>query len=103
MKWLDSHTNPPNPEGQIVYYFGPNIGLWVGHYKYEPNGITQGNGKYIELCPHLFRPLDGHGLVDACDAPFWMPYDEQLERQGWRPIVPHPYTKDLYDGDGNPL
>lgn len=99
MQWLDSHKKPPDPEGQKVYYFGRHIGLWVGYYKFQLNGIHKDNGDYVELCPHLFRPLDGGGLVDACDAPYWMPYDESREASGWRPIVPKQYTKDLYDDE----
>ena len=34
MEWNNSHKNPPQ-SGQKVYYFGPNIGLWIGHYSYE--------------------------------------------------------------------
>lgn len=96
MKWNDSHKNPPK-DGQKVYYFGPNIGLWVGTYNYKLNGITLENGKYIELCPHLFSPSNSFGICDGCDAPYWLEYDEEKESKGWRPIVPENYTKDLYD------
>ena len=96
MKWNDSHKNPPKT-GDIVYYFGKNIGLWVGTYKYIENGITQSDGKYIELCPHLFYPLNSIGVCDACDAPFWLPYEPEHESKGWRPIIPEIYTKDLYE------
>lgn len=96
MEWHDSHKKPPFP-GQKVYYFGKNIGLWVGTYKYEPNGIHKNNGDYVELCPHLFFPLDNFGVVDACDAPYWLPYEEERELSGWRPIIPENFTKDLYD------
>lgn len=94
MKWNNSHTNPPKV-GQIVYYFGPNIGLWVGTYKYEEQKVKH-MGKDVSLCPHLFFPLDNIGVCDACDAPYWLEYDEEREKQGWRPIIPENYTQDLY-------
>lgn len=97
MQWNDSHKNPPK-SGDTVYYFGPNIGLWLGTYQYKVNGITHHKtGEFMELCPHLYFPKDGHGVVDACDAPFWYPYDAEREDQGWRPIIPECYTKDLYE------
>lgn len=96
MKWNNSHTNPPK-HGQKVYYFGKNIGLWVGTYTYEETKIPTIKGKEVELCPHVFRCDDGWGNVDACDAPYWLPYDSKREKQGWRPIVPECFTKDLYD------
>lgn len=102
MKWNDSHKNPPN-SGDIVYYFGPNIGLWVGKYKYEKNGITKSNGEHIELCPHLFTPINDWGIVDACDAPYWLPFDPENESKGWRPIIPEKYTQDLYDKDDDEI
>jgi len=95
MKWKNSHTDPP-VSGSVVYYFGKNIGIWVGYYNYKQNSIKSGD-KTIELCPHLFSPLNGFGLVDACDAPYWFPYSAEREQEGWRPIIPESYTKDLYD------
>lgn len=94
MKWNNSHKNPPE-QNQKVYYFGKNIGLWVGHYKYEEQSIKHKDGSETVLCPHIF--FGGGGYVDACDAPYWMPYDEKRESDGWRPIVPEVFTKDLYD------
>ena len=94
MEWNNSHKNPPQ-QGQKVYYFGENIGIGIGHYYYdEDQHIDTKNGR-IELCPHLFKNVDW-GLVDACDAPFWYPYDEK-RAQSWCPIIPEQYTKDLYD------
>lgn len=95
MDWNNSHNNPPE-NGQKVYYFGPHIGIWVGTYQHKINGVNTNKG-YVELCPHLFYCDDGFGVVDACDAPFWLPYDAERESKGWRPIVPPKYTKDLYD------
>lgn len=87
MKWNKSHTNPPE-QGQKVYYFGENIGIGIGHYRYEENSV---NGQ--PLCPHLFQNVN-FGIVDACDAPYWLPYDEERAK-GWCPIIPEEYTKGL--------
>lgn len=95
MEWNDSHKNPPEV-GQEVYYFGPNIGIGIGHYKYEEQVIKSKKGNPdIELCPHIFTN-NKFGVVDACDAPFWYPYDAERAK-GWCPIIPAIYTKDLYD------
>lgn len=85
-KWRNSHTDPPTP-GQKVYYFGENIGLWVGVYSYEegPEDFP------YELCPHVFSCDDGWGNVDACDAPYWQPYDAKRESKGYRPLPPREY------------
>ena len=103
MEWNNSHKNPPQ-QGQKVYYFGPNIGLFIGHYHYEDRSVysyyydDDGNkvqGKHMELCPHVFTNIS-FGTCDACDAPFWLPYDEE-KAKSWCPIIPEQYTQDLYD------
>jgi hypothetical protein len=98
--WRNSHTDPPK-EGQRVYYFGENIGLWTGTYKYEERGVPgkkkNGVEVYIGLCPHAFYRDDGFGNVDACDAPYWQPYDAEREYKGWRPLPPREYLKGLFD------
>ena len=94
MEWNDSHKNPPSV-GQKIYYFGPNIGIGIGHYTYEDRWLKTKNGTDIPLCPHVFTNVDW-GVVDACDAPFWYPYDEDRAKS-WCPIIPEQYTKDLYD------
>jgi hypothetical protein len=95
MKWNNSHKNPPEV-GQKVYYFGENIGIGIGHYTYEEQRLIMGSGRIdINLCPHIFTNVDW-GVVDACDAPFWLPYDEE-DAKSWCPIIPEEYTKGLYD------
>lgn len=105
MEWNNSHKNPPT-EGQKVYYFGPNIGIGIGHYSYQEdrgffpyyyneNGVKVNEEKRVELCPHIFENVN-FGVVDACDAPFWLPYDEERAKS-WCPIIPQKYTKGLYD------
>ena len=105
MKWNNSHKNPPKV-GQKVYYFGPNIGIGIGHYSYEKGrffntyyydeqSLKVYEDKQIELCPHIFENTS-FGVVDACDAPYWLAYDEERAKS-WCPIIPIEYTKDLYD------
>lgn len=91
--WRNSHKDPP-AVGQEVYYFGPNIGIGIGHYKYEEQRIvgTKGN-KDIELCPHIFT--NNHwGVVDACDAPYWQPYDPERAKS-WSPMPPVGYMREI--------
>ena len=94
MEWNNSHKNPPK-NGEKIYYFGPHIGIGIGYYKYEERTIFQDTKNPIELCPHTFKNVD-FGFVDACDAPFWLSYDEERAKS-WCPIIPKEYTKDLYD------
>ena len=94
MEWNNSHKNPPT-EGQKVYYFGPNIGIGIGHYCYREETLYPHSKKPIELCPHIFENVS-FGVVDACDAPYWLPYDEERAKS-WCPIIPEKYTKDLYE------
>jgi hypothetical protein len=79
MEWNNSHKNPP-VVGQKIYYFGPEIGLWIGEYKYEESTVDD-----VELCPHIF--FGAGGYVDACDAPFWLPYDAE-KAACWVPLPP---------------
>lgn len=95
MEWNDSHKNPPELN-QKIYYFGPNIGIGIGTYGYEERTIKSEFGNPdIQLCPHIFMNLNW-GIVDACDAPYWLPYDEK-KAQSWCPIIPKEFTKGLYD------
>ena len=94
MEWNNSHKNPPE-QGQKIYYFGPNIGIGIGHYSYDADQHIMTNKGRVDLCPHLFKNIV-FGLVDACDAPFWIPYDEQRAKS-WCPIIPEKYTQGLYE------
>lgn len=105
MEWNNSHKNPPKVN-EKVYYFGPNIGIGIGHYSfveqrsfkpysYDKTGEKVYDDEEISLCPHIFTNV-GFGVVDACDAPFWLPYDEERAKS-WCPIIPEKYTKGLYD------
>jgi len=106
MEWNNSHKNPP-AVGQKIYYFGPNIGIGIGHYSfiekrsfnpyyYDENGVKVYEEKEINLCPHVFTNQAKPWTCDACDAPFWLPYDEERAKS-WCPIIPEKYTKGLYD------
>lgn len=104
IEWNKTHKNPPKV-GEKVYYFGPNIGLFIGTYSYneysfkpyyiDDNNVKVYDDKEIELCPHIFTNA-GSGVCDGCDAPYWLPYDEE-KAKSWCPIIPKEYTKDLYD------
>jgi hypothetical protein len=89
--WKSSHNFPPEKD-QEVYYFGHNIGIGIGKYHYEEREV---NG--TKLCPHIFVN-NKFGVVDACDAPFWIPYDAE-KAKGWCPIIPKEYTKGIYEND----
>lgn len=105
MEWNNSHKNPPKI-GEKVYYFGPNIGIGIGYYSfveqrsfkpysYDKSGEKVYEDEEISLCPHVFENVN-FGVVDACDAPFWLPYDDERAKS-WCPIIPEKYTQGLYD------
>ena len=97
-EWNNSHKNPPKI-GQEVYYFGPNIGIHIGKYEYrDSTNIENGNDDPQQLknqiCPHLFVN-NNWGVVDACDAPRWLPYDAERAKS-WVPLPPKEYVEEIY-------
>lgn len=93
-EWREVHSDPPE-QGQKIWYFGPNIGLHIGHYEYRENGIKRPDGTEIPLCPHLIKNVR-FGLVDGCDAPHWIPYDAEMAEH-WVPLPPRQYLRGLFD------
>lgn len=70
------------------------IGIGIGHYKYEEQVIKGSKGgKDIQLCPHIFTN-NVFGVVDACDAPRWRPYDPE-HAKGYAPMPPYDYIKQI--------
>ena len=72
-KWISvKYILPSNT--QKVYYFSNFLGMFRGEYFYDKN--SKGN-------PHKF--YSEHGIVDADDISYWMPYDHTL-----RDMIPLP-------------
>lgn len=64
-----NHAMEKLPEhGQKVWYYGPMIGVWSGHYEFQPDD---------PVSPHLFFCGSEPGLVDRMDAPYWMPISDE--------------------------
>lgn len=97
MEWI-SYFGPRRPiNGQKIFYYGPNIGVWRGTYSLD------WNDPYCEhrmICGERDKDTDDvlsqYGLnniqmmVDRMDAPWWMP-DEGQDK----PDPPNePYPKD---------
>lgn len=83
--WHKCKDNPPQ-DGQKVYYFGPNIGLWRGTYRYCPDDPW----KHLFFCDS--DPVFGIPMhVDFDDAPYWREYNEEDEKRGFVPILPYKY------------
>jgi hypothetical protein len=97
MEWLSYFGRRRPINGQKIFYYGPNIGVWRGTYSLDWSD---------PYCPHRMicgernqetdEVLSEHGLdkmtmmVDRMDAPWWMP-DEGQEK----PAPPsEPYPKD---------
>ena len=98
VEWNNSHNNPPKI-GQEVYYFGPSIGIHIGKYEYreEVHWDESGSEPALkdQICPHLFVN-NNWGVVDACDAPRWLPYDAERARS-WVPLPPKEYIEEIYE------
>lgn len=66
-KWIASKYILPS-NNQKVYYFSNFLGIFRGEYFYD--ATSKGN-------PHKF--YSEHGIVDADDISYWMPYDHGLK------------------------
>lgn len=96
--WTRCKDRLPEP-GQIVYYFGPYIGIGIG--RFDPTVETKccheddnGNLVYEDMPQKLIDMINHNkfinthfGVVDADDAPFWREYDPEYAK-GWCPIPP---------------
>jgi hypothetical protein len=96
--WIRCTVRLPEA-GQTVYYFGPMIGIHIGTF--DPTVQTQcctedehGNLVYEEMPKHIVdrinhnKFINNHaGVVDADDAPWWMPYDPE-HAKSWVPLPP---------------
>lgn len=96
--WTKCKDQLPEP-GQIVYYFGPYIGIGIG--RFDPTIETKcchedDNGNMVvEEMPQKLIDMINHnkfinlqfGVVDADDAPFWREYNPE-HAKGWCPIPP---------------
>lgn len=86
LEWHHAQDSLPR-DGQEVYYFGPDIGIWVGRYKYAPND---------RFSHHLF--VSNFGVVDRMDAPYWRPFNKKHHRLGFIPLPPKEFlSKELND------
>jgi hypothetical protein len=96
--WTRCKDQLPEP-GQIVYYFGPYIGIGIGRfdptiqtqcYHEDENGnlvVEEMSQKLIDMINHNKFINTRFGVVDADDAPFWREYNEE-NAKGWCPIPP---------------
>jgi hypothetical protein len=96
--WTRCRDQLPEP-GQIVYYFGPYIGIGIG--RFDPTVETKGwteneNGEevLVDLPERVINSINHDkfinnrfGVVDTDDAPFWREYNEE-HAKGWCPIPP---------------
>jgi hypothetical protein len=97
--WTRCSEQLPEP-GQVVYYFGPYIGIGIG--RFDPTIQTKscyedddGNLVYQDMPQRLVDILNHNKFINVCnpwvvdadDAPFWRPYDEE-QAKGWCPIPP---------------
>ena len=66
-QWISSKYILPS-NNQKVYYFSSFLGMFRGEYFYDENSKGNPNKFYSE-----------HGIVDADDISYWMPYDHGLK------------------------
>ena len=108
MEWLSffGYRRPIN--GQRIYYYGENIGVWRGRYKIDRNDPVS---HHLILCEEETSLSEGlleaveiiageskvTGVVDRMDAPWWMPYEGQPKPE--RPAYDYPDDYPHYDYD----
>jgi hypothetical protein len=66
-KWIATNYYLPE-EGQKIYYFSPQVGIFRGEFHVIPSSFAN---------PNKFS--SNHGVLDADDVPYWMPYDHGLK------------------------
>ena len=81
MEWISFFEKQPK-HGQQIFYYGEYIGVWAGRYIYSPDD---------PISAHIIHCVEGIGVVDRMDAPWWMPHEEGM----WKPEKP----KDAYPKD----
>jgi len=72
-KWISTKYYLPN-EGQKIYYFSSNVGMFRGEFHIIQSSYAN---------PNKFS--SNHGVLDADDVSYWMPYDHSL-----RDMIPLP-------------
>jgi hypothetical protein len=73
MIWIDHREMKRLPiNGQEVWYFGPPIGVWRGHFKID---WADGFSPYLFICGE-----ESFGCVDHMDVTHWMPYEAGSSR-----------------------
>jgi hypothetical protein len=96
--WTKCTDQLPEP-GQIVYYFGPYIGIGIG--RFDPTIETKawvenekGEAVLEDMPTRVINSINHNkfinthfGVVDADDAPFWREYNPE-HAKGWCPIPP---------------
>ena len=105
--WIRCSDRLPE-ENQMVYYFGPNIGIHIG--KFDSTVQTQccyegpdGQLVYEDMPQRLVDAINHNkfvnndwGVVDADDAPYWRPYDPERAKS-WVPLPPRGYMRQIVD------
>ena len=84
MIWVKCKERLPI-NGQKVWYYGPNIGVWQGNYEIDKTESGQEMREKFGIPVDLFICGEGLGVVDSDDAPYWMPYEDGSER----PVPPY--------------
>jgi hypothetical protein len=96
--WVRCRERLPE-EGQMVYYFGHNIGLHIG--RFDPTVETKcwveneaGESVLEDMPERVINSINHNkfinnnwGVCDADDAPWWMPYDAERAKS-WCPLPP---------------
>lgn len=99
MQWISFHGPRKPINGQKIYYYGENIGVWKGRYKIDrddpvsPHLIlceeeTSLPNDILEAVEILAGEPKITGVVDNMDAPWWMPYEGQPKPE--KPSEPYP-------------
>lgn len=103
--WIRAKDQLP-AEGQMVYYFGPALGIYIGTFDstVQTQCCTEdenGNVVYEDMPQRIIDAINHNkflnvdwGVVDTDDAPWWRPYDEQRAKS-WVPMPPSGYMREI--------
>lgn len=103
--WIRCRDRLP-AEGQIVYYFGPQLGIHIGRFDSTVEtkgwGVNAAGEEVLQDLPeHVIDAINHNkfinldwGVCDADDAPWWRPYDEERAKS-WVPLPPVGYMREI--------
>lgn len=79
MIWINCRERLPI-NGQDVWYYGPDIGVWRGRFEIDSTPEAESIRKQLGISTNLFICDEALGVVDTADASYWMPREAGSDR-----------------------